>query len=419
MKLFFSVGEPSGDLHGANLITELSRRKPGLGFAGFGGPRMQAAGCDLLQDMTELAVMGIGPVLARLPKFLSLKARADRYFREQRPDAVVLIDFPGFNWHIAARAKAQGIPVFYYGLPQLWAWMPWRVSKVKRTVDHALCKLPFEEAWLRERGCHATYVGHPYYDELRSQKLDARFVQQFSGGQDHRRLVTLLPGSRNQEIAYNLPTLLKAAQLIMREVPDVRFAIASYNEKQADVARRQVARLKLPFEVHVGRTPELISAAHVCLACSGSVSLELLYHAKPAVMVYRTSPLLYYAVLPFIRVKYMTLVNLLAADEIFPADRRLYDPALPGNEKVVFPEYPTCGDKSAAIASHAIGWLTDEPSRQAVIHRLEDLRSRFAGGGASQRTADYLLKHLAPRTIIPSHHFDTRSEDPIRWRKGG
>ena len=418
MKLFFSVGEPSGDLHGANLIAELTRRKPGMYCVGFGGPRMQAAGCELLQDMSELAVMGIGPVLAKLPKFFSLKAQADRYFREQRPDGVVLIDYPGFNWHIAARAKAHGIPVFYYGLPQLWAWMPGRVKKVRRYVDHALCKLPFEEAWLKERGCNATYVGHPYFDELRSQKLDAGFVQQFSDEKQGRRLVTLLPGSRTQEVACNLPTLLKAAGLVQREVPDVRFAVASFNEKQAEVARRQAAGLNLPLEVQVGRTPEFISAAHVCLACSGSVSLELLFHAKPSVMVYRVSPLLYYAVRPLIRVKYMTLVNLLAADELFPADRRLFDPALPGNEKILFPEYPTCGDKSAAVARHAIHWLTDEPARQALIHRLEELRSRVAGGGASKRAAEYLLRHLPSRTSASSPYFDTRSEDPSRWKKG-
>lgn len=418
MKLFFSVGEPSGDLHGANLIAELTRHKPGMYCTGFGGPRMQAAGCELLQDMSELAVMGIGPVLAKLPKFFALKAQADCYFREQRPDGVVLIDYPGFNWHIAARAKAHGIPVIYYGLPQLWAWMPWRVKKVRKYVDHALCKLPFEEAWLRERGCNATYVGHPYFDELRSQKLDASFVRQFSQGEDKRRLVTLLPGSRKQEVAYNLPTLLKAAGLVQREVPDVRFAVASYNENQAESARRQAAGLNLPLEVHVGRTPELISAAHVCLACSGSVSLELLYHAKPSVMVYRVSPLLYYAVRPLLRVKYMTLVNLLAADELFPADRRAYDPNLPGNEKVLFPEYPTCGDKSASVARHAIGWLTDEPSRQTLIHRLEDLRNRVAGGGASKRGAEYLLRHLPSRMSARAPHFDTRSEDPARWRKG-
>jgi lipid-A-disaccharide synthase len=418
MKLFFSVGEPSGDLHGANLISELARRKPGLFCAGFGGTRMHAAGCELLQDMSELAVMGIGPVLAKLPKFFALKAQAEAYFRKQRPDGVVLIDYPGFNWHIAARAKAHGIPVFYYGLPQLWAWMPWRVRKVRRTVDHALCKLPFEEAWLRERGCNATYVGHPYFDELRSQKLDETFVRQFTASQDQRRLVTLLPGSRGQEVAYNLPTLLKAAKLVAREVSDVRFAIASYNERQAEVARRQIAGLRLPLEVYVNRTPELISAAHVCLACSGSVSLELLYHAKPSVMVYRLSPLLYYSVRPFACVKYMTLVNLLAADELFPADRRHYDPALPGNEQVLFPEYPTCGDKSAAVARHAVHWLQDESARQALICRLQDLRGRVAGGGASRRAAEYLLQHLPSRTSITAPHFNTRSEAPDRWRRG-
>ena len=415
MKLFFSVGEPSGDLHGANLIAELTRRKPGLYCAGFGGPRMEGAGCELLQDMTELAVMGIGPVLAKLPRFFALKAQADRYFKEHRPDGVVLIDYPGFNWHIAARAKAHKIPVFYYGLPQLWAWMSGRVKKVRKYVDHALCKLPFEEAWLRERGCNATYVGHPYFDELHSQTLDRDFVSQFA--EDARRLVTLLPGSRMQEVKYNLPTLLKGAGLVQREVKDIRFAIAAYNEKQAEMARHMASGLTLPLEVHVGKTPELISAAHVCLACSGSVSLELLFHARPSVMVYRISPLLYWAVRPLIQVKYMTLVNLLAADELYPADRRPYNPDLPGNEKVLFPEYPTCGDKSAAVARHAIEWLTDEPARQALIHRLEDLRSRVAGGGASQRAAEYLLRHLSSRTGLARPHFDTRSEDPTLWRR--
>jgi len=413
MKLFFSVGEPSGDLHGANLIAELTRRKPGLFCTGFGGPRMRAAGCELLRDMSDLAVMGIRPVLARLPKFFALKAKADRYFREHRPDGVVLIDYPGFNWHIAKLAKAHKIPVFYYGLPQLWGWMPGRVKKVRRYVDHALCKLPFEEPWLRDQGCNATYVGHPYFDELRSQKLDSAFLQEFAV-RDQRQLLTLLPGSRDQEVQSNLPMILKAANFVQREVPDIRLAIASFNERQAEIARRMVAKSGVPAEVFVGRTPELISAAHACISCSGSVSLELLYHAKPSVMVYRISRAFYGLFWWLARVKYMTLVNLLAADELFPKDLRLYDPELPGNEKVLFPEYPTVNDKSALMARHVIGWLKDEPSRQALIGRLEELRAKIGGGGASQRAAEYMLKHLSSQRGA-AHYFDTRSEDPLRF----
>src|SRR5438874_29674 len=171
MRIFFSVGEPSGDLHGANLIRELQRRTA-LDAVGLGGPRMRDAGCDLMRDMSDLAVMGLGPVLAKLPQFFRLLAQIERHFDEQRPDAVVLIDYPGFNWHVARKAKERGIPVFYYGLPQLWAWASWRVSKVRRYVDHALCKLPFEEPWFNDRDCRATYVGHPYFDELSQQRLD-------------------------------------------------------------------------------------------------------------------------------------------------------------------------------------------------------------------------------------------------------
>ena len=404
MKIFFSVGEPSGDLHGANLIAELRERRPRCQFVGLGGPRMAAAGCELLQDMTEFAVMGLLPALRKLPQFLSLLKRAKLYLKTERPAAVVLIDFPGFNWHIAKAAKALGIPVFYYGLPQVWAWATWRVKKVQKYVDHALVKLPFEEQWFRERSCNATYVGHPYFDELRTRTLDADFLREQQA--DSRRLVTILPGSRRQEVRDNLPTLLKAAELVRAQVPGVRFAIASYNEQQAELAREQIALLNLPIEVSVGRTPELIQAATVCLACSGSVSLELLYHAKPTIILYKVSWAMYQVVLSLMSARYITLVNLLATDRLLMTDRRPYDRHAPADADVLFPEYPTYQDKSRDIAAHAVEWLTDEPARQALIERLIALREQVAVGGASARAAEYIMGQLdAVLPTLAKPHF--------------
>src|SRR5712671_3409677 len=191
MKIFFSVGEPSGDLHGANLIHELKRRRPDCTFVGYGGPRMAAAGCDLHEDLTKLALMWFARVLLNLHRFWDFVSRADRYFRLQRPDAVVLIDYPGFNWWIARRARFHGIPVFYFVPPQLWAWAGWRVEKMRRFVDRVLCTLPFEKAWYQVRGVNAEYIGHPFFDELPKQVLDAAFLaeQRAKSGD----IVALLP----------------------------------------------------------------------------------------------------------------------------------------------------------------------------------------------------------------------------------
>jgi lipid-A-disaccharide synthase len=196
------------------------------------------AGCRLHTDLTALAVMWLGRVLLNLHKFWGLVSRADRYFRHHRPDAVVLIDYPGFNWWIARRAKAHGIPVFYYAPPQIWAWASWRIKKMRRFVDHVLCSLPFEEQWYRERGCHATFVGHPYFDEVRRQQLDPRFMEEQR--QQAGSLVTILPGSRTQEVQQNLRWFLKTAALIRDQVPNVRFAIASFKPHQAEFARQLV-----------------------------------------------------------------------------------------------------------------------------------------------------------------------------------
>ena len=166
MKIFFSVGEPSGDQHAAHLITELQSRGTSIECVGFGGPQMREAGCRIDFQLTNLAVMGFFRVLPMVHRFWQVYQQAKAQFQRERPDAVVLVDFPGFNWWIASAAKAQGIPVFYFCPPQLWAWASWRIKKVKKFVDHVLACLPFEAEWYQQRGVPAEYVGHPFFDEV-------------------------------------------------------------------------------------------------------------------------------------------------------------------------------------------------------------------------------------------------------------
>jgi lipid-A-disaccharide synthase len=190
---------------------------------------------------------------------------------------------------------------------------------------------------------------------------------------------------------------------VHQHVPDVRFAIASFKPHQAEMARRLVEQSGLPIEVHRGKTPELIHLARCAMAVSGSVSLELLYHTRPTVILYWISPIAYWVQNLFRKVKYITLVNLLTTDELFPKDTTPYDPAQPGADKVLFPEYLTCEDKSRQIAAHVIEWLTDEAAYLGRIKQLEELKARICHGGASATAADYILRAL--RGASPRPHF--------------
>jgi lipid-A-disaccharide synthase len=417
MKIFFSAGEPSGDLHGANLIRQLRAREPDIECVGYGGPLMAAAGCELHADLTALAVMWLLRVLLNIHKFLALASRADRYFRHHRPDAVVLIDYPGFNWWIARRAKAHGIPVFYYAPPQIWAWAQWRVKKMRRLVDHVLCSLPFEEAWFNERGCNAVFVGHPYFDEVRQQQLDQDFLARMR--RDDQPLVTILPGSRTQEVTQNLDWFLRAAAVVKARVPNVRFAVAAYKPHQAQFARERIGETGLAIEVFVRKTPELIHLAECCMAVSGSVSLELLYQKKPTVILYWINRFANFIQARFRTVKYITLVNLLSAKDIF-IERRGAEPEtdaptglvrdrplLPEQrDRVLFPEYLTSGDKTLEIAAHVIRWLVVEETREGLVAELAKLKARIGHGGASRIAAEFILGELAKRSAPVSRpHF--------------
>jgi lipid-A-disaccharide synthase len=374
MRIFFSAGEPSGDLHGGNLIRALRAQYPAVECVGFGGERMEAAGCRLHYPLCSLALMGFVQVFLSLHKFVRLLKRAERYFREHRPDAVVLIDFPGFNWAIAKRAHELGIPVYYFVPPQIWAWARWRIKKMQRWVDHVLCSLPFEETWYRQHGVNARYLGHPYFDELSRQRLDAAFVAEEKSRPS--QIVALLPGSRTHEVEDNLQTLVRAAAEIHAARPDIRFLVACFKDAHARRIDAYIREHNLPFiQTRVGRTAEILDLARACIAVSGSVGLEMLYRGIPSVVVYYMQA--YYVPLVgiFKKVRYISIVNLIADEEIFP---ELLS--------------PRCEAKAAA--DHVLGWFNDPSAYQAVTNKLAALREKVAEPGACDRAANYILNSL-------------------------
>jgi lipid-A-disaccharide synthase len=376
MRIFISAGEPSGDLHGANLVETFRRLRPDVECIGFGGERMQAAGCRLLYPLCRLAVMWFLRVLAHAPTFLHLLSRTDRFFRHHRPDAVVLIDFPGFNWWVARRAHFHGIPVYYFVPPQLWAWAGWRVNKMRRWVDHVLCALPLEEPWYQSRGVAAHHVGHPYFDELPRQRLDPAFLaSQRSRPGD---VIGLLPGSRTQEVERNLPTLLESAHRIYQARPDTRFLVASFKEAQRRYVEAAVERRALPVKAYAGRTPEIIHLARACVAVSGSVGLELLHQGKPTVVLYRVGRIDLRVGRWFKTSPYISLVNLLADREIFP-------------------EFLTDRCEAGPISEHVLKWLNEPKVYEAVCADLAELRARVAQPGACERAARFVLEAVQKR----------------------
>jgi lipid-A-disaccharide synthase len=400
MQFFISAGEPSGDLHAANLIRSLRKFYPDAEFTGFGGGQMKEAGARLLYPLVDLAVMWFLQVFLNLFTFVRLLFMADRHFRDTRPDAVVLVDYPGLHWWIAGRAKARGIPVIYFVPPQIWAWAGWRIKKVKKYVDLVLCSLPFEPEWYHSRGFqNAIYVGHPYFDELKDRPLDASFLadQRARSGE----LVSILPGSRNQEVLRNLPEMIQAANKMAFQRPGIRFAVACLHERHKKLAEGIVAAViekegrspGLEIEIHAGRTPELIRLARVAWAVSGSVGLELMVEALPSVILYKIRRFDLWVASFFIKARYISLVNLLADTELFP-------------------EYLTWRDVSDELVRWALQWLDDPTARQEAREALATLRHHVARPGASERAADHIVSWLAQKPEAPAGHAERTDRSP-------
>jgi len=377
--IFFSVGEPSGDQHAGRLIAEIQKLDPSIQVRGFGGDAMREAGCKIDCDLTQHAVVGLLEVLPKLRQFFRFVDQAEKLFRSGDVDAVVLVDFPGFNWHIAKRAKKHGIPVYYYCPPQLWAWGGWRRRKMRRTVDHVLAVLPIEEQYFSKHNIPVTYVGHPFFDAVNETELDSQLLRRFeSFSQCGQQLVAVLPGSRDHEVTKNWPMMLESIRRLNRQYPQARFLVAAYRDRQCLTCRDSLtdADKKLPIEFYVGRTSEVIQSARCAMMVSGSVSLEMMARRTPAAVVYRVGRFLHTFGRMMIKIDSMSLPNLMS-------------------KRKVFPEFVSVGRTEPAtdfLTKSVDALLGDSFYYRGTMAQLDQLCDQHARSGATATTASWICQ---------------------------
>ncbi|MCL2710543.1 MAG: lipid-A-disaccharide synthase [Planctomycetaceae bacterium] len=380
MKFFFSAGEPSGDIHAAALIATIKKHVADAEFVGLGGPKMEQAGCQLVANIAQTAVMWV-EAIKRYFYYQKLLAEVKQVLLLGNIDVVVLVDSPGLNWHIAKIAQELDVPVVYFMPPQVWAWAQHRVKKMRERVDLVLCTMPFEWQWFKRHRCETVFIGHPFFEEVRKKQSDPEFLEKFYAQYGNAPIVTLLAGSRNQEVRANLNDMLSTIRRVQDELPHVQPVFAAFSDDHAAMIRERLDALKMSLPVFVGRTTELIRAADCCLAVSGSVSLELLACNKPSVVCYRVGwlPLLIQRF--FRRTRYITLVNLLATNKrkgqsVFYEDTVWLIPKEPSaedREQMLFPEFLTSRDRSADMAAWLTYWLSEPGWLSAQKQRLDAL----------------------------------------------
>lgn len=369
-KIFISAGESSGDIHGANLMRCLMKKNPSLKFYGLGKENMKRAGLHCLHDMSTKSLMWLH-VLTELTTFLQMKRDCIRFFQQEKPDAVILIDYCGFNFHLARAAKKLGIPVIYYICPQLWAHAPWRVKKMKKLVDKLIVVYPFEKPFYERAGIPVTYVGHPLFDEISKEGIDEGIVSELK--KQGETIVSFLPGSRKQEIVRILPLLLQSAARIQQTIPSVKFLVSCSDEQHLDLVQTITRESGVNCKIMVGNVHEVIKASDLCIAGAGTITLQIAYYLKPMIIVYKISPFAYFIARPFLITPYIGLVNTLA-------------------QKMIVPELLMYRKNYAWLASQAIQLLNDPQKRLACIHELSLLMDKMGKPGASEHAAEEVLK---------------------------
>jgi lipid-A-disaccharide synthase len=372
-RLLVSCGEPSGDLYAGELVRHLREGAPELDVFGLGGPHLRAQGARLLSDVSELAVVGLVEVLRHLRRLRAVFRRVLAEVDRERPRLAVLVDYAGFNLRLARELSARGIPVVYYVSPQVWAWRRGRLRAVRAYVSQMIVIFPFEEPFYREAGVRASFVGHPLVELVRPA-ADARGFLAAQALDPDRPVLAVLPGSRRQEIAYNLPPIAGALRLLRERHPRLQAALAMAPGIDPALFDSELAGLDVSRVA--GQAHALMSAAAAGVVASGTATVEAALLDLPSVVVYRVSPLSYALGRPFVHVPHYAMANLIAG-------RRVLTELIQGEFR------------PAAVAAEVSRLLDSAGHRASVKEGLAAVRQRLGGPGASARAAELVRPFLS------------------------
>lgn len=368
MKYYIIAGEASGDLHGSNLMKELKIKDPQAEFRFWGGDLMQQQGGALVKHYKDLAFMGFSEVLMNLRTILSNISFCKKDIQQYKPDAVILVDYPGFNLRIAEFVKNLGIRVYYYISPQIWAWKRGRVHKIKKFVDRMFVILPFEKNFYAGYDYEVDFVGHPLLDAMKD--LPEIDVEKFKSGHglDSRKVIALLPGSRKQEIRKKLPVMLS----VEKDFSDYQFVVAGAPSLDLEFYK-EIAGDRI--RIISNKTYDLLRISEAALVTSGTATLETALLNIPEVVCYKGSRISYEIGKRVVKyIKFISLVNLIMDREVV--------------KELIQQELNTRNLKSELTK------ILTEPKRSRILNDYKELRQKLGGQGASERTAELIVRDL-------------------------
>lgn len=372
-ELMIIAGEISGDMHAAAMVHALRKRVPGLSAYGIGGPAMREAGVQTTCDVDDMTLVGFGEVFRRLPFYRRVFFDMLKLAREKKPDAVILVDFPGFNLRFATRVHRLGIHTIYYICPQVWAWNRRRIPRMAAAIDRLIAIFPFEAAHFEGTGLKVSFAGHPLVDEAAAVRAEPPPDLPWHG----KPRVAILPGSRPSEIERMLPVMGAAARRVERRFPRAGFIVACPGQEQAKLVEQLRGSIEGPARpaVVTGHTRHVLLQADAALVASGTATVEAALMGCPMVIAYRMSLLTYVMGRLLVRVPHIGMVNIIA-------DRR------------VCPELVQSEATPDALAEAVMPLLEDTPERRAMVAELERVQEKLGHGGAADRAAEQVLESL-------------------------
>ncbi len=370
-KVMISVGEASGDLHGASIAKALKELDPDIQMFGMGGQAMRKAGVDIAHDIADLGIIGFVEVVKNLPRFFRLRDELVALMEREKPDVLLVIDYPDFNMRLAPKARALGIPVVSYIPPSAWAWRKGRAKSVAKLVDKIAAIFPFEAEVYRNAGANVEFVGHPLIDIIKPT-MDKTAAYEFFQLDSQHSIILLLPGSRKAEIENLLPVMLKSAEKIMQLDPNCQFVLPVASTISREMLHNMIKQYKVKVKLTAEHTYDLMTIADSAIAASGTVTLEAAILGLPVVVIYKMAALTYFIGRLLVKIPNISLPNIVAGKRIIPE----------------LLQYEVNADN---IAREAIALLPSTAAGKQAREGLRQVKQRLGAGGAVKRTAQVVL----------------------------